>query len=83
MRTKTRYLPGTRYQSTVSPTGQITIPAAVLRHLGWVPTKTRLLLERRGDRVALRALGRSIAAQTAGSPKRFVPRDTRKGVADR
>ena len=66
MRTKTPYQRWMPYHATISRKGQITLPAAILRHLGWQPGQTRLLLTRRGRHLELRRVD-SIVTETAGS----------------
>jgi AbrB family looped-hinge helix DNA binding protein len=79
MRTKAPYPPGKPYRATVSPKGQITIPAAILRHLGWAPGTTRLLLTRRGPHLELRRVD-PIVSETASSPARLLAPDRQTGV---
>ncbi len=69
MRPKTIHRPGRTYVATVSRKGQITVPAALVRHLGWRPGRTRLLVARRGEGLVVRRAP-AIAEETAGSLRR-------------
>ena len=82
MRPKTIHRPGRTYVATVSRKGQITVPAALVRHLGWRPGTTRLLITRRGENFVVRRVP-AITEETAGSLRRAAEAGRRRGEARR